>query len=238
MKMKNSAGIKRAAVTLLLVSTLLSGCATGPHADPRDPLEDLNRAAFSLNELLDRAIGTPLAQGYNAITPQPVNRGITNFFDNVRDVRSAINNLLQLKIGRAISDVGRVGVNTTVGILGFMDVASNMDLPSYKEDFGQTLGVWGVDSGPFIVIPVLGPSSVRDGVGLVADWYANPIRYVDDSAVMYSLVGLALLDTRADLLTASRILDQAALDPYAFIRDAYLQRRESLVYDGNPPEFD
>jgi phospholipid-binding lipoprotein MlaA len=191
-----------------------------------------------LNELLDRAVGEPLAQGYNAIMPAPVNRGVTNFFDNIRDVRSAINNLLQLKIGRAFSDVGRIGVNTTIGILGFMDVASNMDLPSYKEDFGQTLGVWGVESGPFLVLPIFGPSSVRDGVGLVADWFVNPIRYVDDDAVMYSLVGLALLDTRADLLTASRVVDQAALDPYAFIRDAYLQRRENLVHDGDPPDFE
>ena len=160
---------------LIGLSVGLAGCATGPDADPKDPLEDYNRAAYSFNELLDRALLTPLAQGYNAITPAPVDKSVTNFFDNLRDVRSAINNLLQFKIGRAFSDVGRVAVNSTVGILGLMDVASNMNLPSYKEDFGQTLGVWGFDSGPFIVLPLLGPSSGRDSIGLVADWFTDPL---------------------------------------------------------------
>lgn len=224
--------------TTLLATLLvgLGGCATGPDADPRDPLEEYNRAAYSFNELLDRALLKPLAQGYNAITPDPVNKGVTNFFDNLHDVRSAINNLLQFKIGRAFSDVGRVAVNSTIGILGLMDVASNMDLPSYKEDFGQTLGVWGFDSGPFIVLPILGPSTARDGVGLVADWYTDPITYIEDDTVRGVLRGLNIVDSRADLLNASRVVDQGALDPYAFIRDAYLQRRENLVFDGNPPE--
>lgn len=235
--MKIPASLYKMAVVLILGASLgLSGCATGPDRDPRDPLEDFNRAAYSFNDLLDRALIKPLAQGYNYITPAPVNKGVTNFFNNLRDLRSAVNNLLQFKIGRAFSDVGRVAVNSTVGILGLMDVASNMNLPRYNEDFGQTLGVWGMGSGPYIVLPFLGPSSARDGVGLVADWFADPVTYIEDDTARWSLRGLNIVDTRADLLNASRVVEQAALDPYAFIRDAYLQRREDLVYDGNPPE--
>lgn len=229
----------RLALACTLASALVvGGCATGPDADPRDPLEDVNRAVFSFNELLDRVLLKPLAQGYNVVMPAPANRGVTNFFNNLSDVTSAVNNLLQLKIGRAFSDVGRVAINTTVGILGLIDVASNMNLPSYKEDFGQTLGVWGFGPGPFIVLPLIGPSSGRDTVGLVGDWFTDPVTYIDDDGTRWALRGLNIVDTRAGLLNASRVVSQAALDPYAFIRDAYLQRRESLVHDGNPPEPD
>jgi phospholipid-binding lipoprotein MlaA len=228
---------RKAAMALLAASMVVaSGCATDPYADPRDPLEEYNRAAYSFNEMMDRMLFTPLASGYNFIMPAPVNRGVTNFFDNLGDVRSALNNLLQLKIGRAVNDVGRVAVNSTLGILGFMDVASNMNLPRYNEDFGQTLGVWGFGSGPYIVLPFFGPSTVRDGVGIVVDFFADPIFYLDERSTRWSLWGLQLIDTRADLLNASRVIDQAALDPYSFIRDAYLQRRDDLVHDGNPPE--
>jgi len=135
--------------------------------------------------------------------------------------------------------VGRVAINSTVGILGLIDVASNMNLPRYNEDFGQTLGVWGFGPSPFIVLPLLGPSSGRDTVGLVVDWYTDPITHINDDDWRYGLRGLDIIDTRADLLNASRVLEEASLDPYAFIRDAFLQRRRSLVYDGNPPdEFD
>jgi phospholipid-binding lipoprotein MlaA len=228
---------RKAAIALLAASmVVVSGCATDPYADPRDPLEEYNRATYSFNQMMDRMLFTPLSSGYNFIMPAPANRGVTNFFDNLGDVRSALNNLLQLKIGRAINDVGRVAVNSTLGILGFMDVASNMNLPRYNEDFGQTLGVWGFGSGPYIVLPFFGPSSVRDGVGVVVDFFADPIFYLDERSTRWSLWGLQLIDTRADLLNASRVIDQAALDPYSFIRDAYMQRREDLVHDGNPPE--
>ncbi|MDJ0738767.1 MAG: MlaA family lipoprotein [Gammaproteobacteria bacterium] len=234
--MQLPASVRKWAIVVLVGATLgLAGCATGPDADPADPLEPYNRAAYSFNDLLDRAMLEPLAQGYNYVTPEPVNKSVTNFFDNLRDIRSAINNLLQFKIGRAFSDVGRVGINSTIGILGLMDVASNMNLPSYKEDFGQTLGVWGFESGPFIVLPFLGPSTARDGVGLVVDWFTDPLNYIEDDTVAWGLRGLNIVDTRADLLNASRVVDQGALDPYAFIRDSYLQRRENQVYDGNPP---
>jgi phospholipid-binding lipoprotein MlaA len=196
----------------------------------------LNRAVFSFNDFLDRAALEPLALGYRAITPAPVDRGVTNFFNNLSDVGSAINNLLQLKVGRAFSDVGRVAVNTTLGVLGLFDVASNMDLPRYNEDFGQTLGVWGFGAGPYLVLPLLGPSSGRDAVGLVGDYFTDPVTYIEDDSVRWGLRGLNLIDTRADLLSASRVLEQAALDRYSFVRDAFLQQRENLIHDGNPPE--
>lgn len=235
---KIPASLYRLALVFLLGATLgLGGCATGDDRDPRDPLEPLNRATYSFNDMLDRAVIKPLAQGYAFIMPAPANQGVTNFFNNLADIRSALNNLLQLKVGRAFSDVGRVAINTTVGILGLIDVASNMNLPRYGEDFGQTLGVWGFGPGPYIVLPLLGPSSGRDTVGLVVDWYTDPIRWLlNDETWRWGLLGLEIIDTRADLLNASRVLEQASLDPYAFMRDAFLQRRRSLVYDGNPPD--
>ena len=235
--MHRSAALRRLGRTLLLAVVIgLAGCATGPYPDPRDPLEDFNRAAHSFNEMIDRAVLKPLAGGYQYITPEPVDRGVTNFFNNLADVRSALNNLLQFKIGRALSDVSRVMVNTTVGVAGLFDVASNMNIPRYDEDFGQTLGTWGVAAGPYIVLPIVGPSSGRDTVGWVVDWFTNPIYYLEDDTIRWSLYGLRFVDRRADLLNASRVLDEAALDPYAFVRDAYLQKRQNDVFDGNPPE--
>lgn len=228
---------RRLAAVSLVAALALPGCATtgNDYQDPADPLEGFNRVMYRFNDGLDRVLIKPLAQGYQAIMPAPLDRGVTNFFNNLEDIASAANNLLQLKPGRAASDLGRVAVNTTVGLAGFVDVASNLDLPRYDEDFGQTLGTWGLEPGPFIVLPVLGPTTLRDGVGRVADWYLDPVNYIEDDTVRWSLKGLELIDTRADLLNASRVFDQAALDPYAFMRDAYLQRRRSLVYDGNPP---
>jgi phospholipid-binding lipoprotein MlaA len=216
---------------------LLLGCASTPeeYRDPRDPLEDFNRAMYRFNDELDKAVIKPVAQGYKAVTPPPVDLGITNFFSNLQDVGSALNNLLQLKLERAGSDVGRVVVNTTVGVLGFVDVASNMDMPKYGEDFGQTLGVWGMGPGPYIVLPVLGPSSARDTVGLVGDWYTDPVTYVHPWELETGLSVLRVVDQRADLLTASRVVEEAALDPYEFTKDAYIQKRRNDVFDGSPP---
>ncbi len=221
----------------LLLTLLLSACATtSEFPDPRDPWEGFNRAMYTFNDGVDRAIARPLARGYKAIVPAPVDRGITNFFSNLSDLNSAINNLLQFKLQRAASDVGRLAINTTLGILGFMDVASNMNLPRYHEDFGQTFGAWGVSPGPYIVLPFLGPSSGRDAVGLVLDWYVDPLRWVGSpDNLRYGLLAVWFIDRRADLLGASRLLEQAALDPYEFLRDGYLQKRQNDVYDGNPP---
>jgi phospholipid-binding lipoprotein MlaA len=223
-----------AAVSLLIS---LGGCSTVPdeYRDPRDPLESYNRGMHELNTTVDDALIKPVAKGYKAVTPEPLDRGITNFFNNIADVNSAVNNLLQFKLSRAGSDVGRVVTNSTVGLLGFFDVASNMGLPSYKEDFGQTLGYWGGEPSPYLVLPLLGPSTVRDTVGLTGDIVVDPFFSINKNTVYWGFVVLRVVDTRADLLTASKILETAAVDPYSFVRDAYLQRRRNQIYDGNPP---
>jgi phospholipid-binding lipoprotein MlaA len=190
---------------------------------------------FKFNRSVDDAIMKPVSKGYKAITPEPLDRGITNFFNNIADVTSAVNNLLQFKLSRAGSDVGRLAVNTTVGLLGFFDVATNMGLPSYKEDFGQTLGYWGGEPSPYLVLPLLGPSTLRDTIGLAGDALTSPLFSLEKNRVYWGLVALNVVDTRADLLTAGKILEEAAVDPYIFLRDAYLQRRRDQIFDGNPP---
>lgn len=227
-------------LSMLLGALILSGCASLPddYRDPRDPWERYNRGMHQFNTDFDNAFLKPLAKGYKAVTPDPVDKGVTNFFDNLADVTSLVNNLLQVKLSRAASDAGRLVVNTTVGILGFFDVATNIGLPSYKEDFGQTLGYWGAVPGPYFVLPILGPRTVRDTFGLAGDLYTDPLFSVSQAKVFWGLVALRLVDRRADLLTATKVMEEAALDPYIFTRDAYLQRRRSLVYDGNPPKED
>lgn len=224
-------------ITGLLLLALVSGCASVPdeYRDPRDPLESYNRGMFKFNRAVDNAITKPIAKGYKAITPDPLDRGITNFFNNIADVTSAVNNLLQFKLSRAGSDVGRLVVNTTVGILGFFDVATNMGLPSYKEDMGQTFGYWGDTTSPYLMLPLLGPSTLRDTVGLVGDVFTSPLFNLEKNRVYWGLIALNVVDTRADLLTAGQILEEAAVDPYIFLRDAYLQRRRNQIFDGNPP---
>jgi phospholipid-binding lipoprotein MlaA len=226
--------LKKLRMLLAAVAVVaLTGCATTGPSDPRDPIEGFNRAMFEFNDALDRVVMKPLAKGYRAIMPSPVDKGITNFFSNLDDVGSAINNLLQFKLKRSASDVGRIVVNSTVGILGFIDVASNINLDKYGEDFGQTLGYWGVGHGPYIVLPVFGPSGGRDVFGLVADWHTDPVTYVDPVRVKNSLIFLRALDKRADLLGASAVVEEAALDKYEFVRDAYIQKRASDVSDGD-----
>ncbi len=221
---------------LAVLVMVISGCAT-TDADEADPWEAFNRPMYTFNEKLDEYVARPLARGYQTITPAPVDRGITRFFGNLEDVQIALNNLLQFKFGEALSDVGRFGINTTIGILGFMDVATGMGLEKHEEDFGQTLGKWGFASGPYLVLPVIGPSSARDAVGFAGDWVVNPIyTQIDSATISWSLYGIRYVDRRADLLKASRVLESAALDPYSFVRDSYMQRRRSLVLDGNLPE--
>lgn len=221
--------------TAVLIAALLAGgCASTPD-DPRDPLEPYNRAMFRFNTDFDNAFLKPLAKGYKYVTPEPVDRSITNFFDNIDDITSAANNLLQFKLSRFGSDVGRVLINSTVGLLGILDVATNMGVPSYKEDFGQTLGYWGIGPGPYFVIPLLGPSTIRDTVGIAGDIVLDPFVSVRKNEIYWGAVGLRLVDRRADLLKATDLLEDAALDPYTFLRDGFLQRRQYKVYDGNPP---
>jgi phospholipid-binding lipoprotein MlaA len=219
------------AIVLILVAAL-SGCAS---TNARDPLEPFNRTVYSFNEVLDDVIVRPLAQGYRAVLPPFARTGIRNFFSNLDDVTVFVNNLLQLKVPQAAADLGRFVINSTVGVLGFVDVATHLGLEKHNEDFGQTLGYWGVGSGPYLVLPLLGPSSVRDGIGRLVDVQIDLVWQVSDISTRNILLGTRAVSTRTQLLDSEKILETAALDPYSFIRDAYLQRRRNLVHDGNPP---
>jgi phospholipid-binding lipoprotein MlaA len=226
------------ALSAVLTALLACGCASNPDRDPRDPLEPFNRAVFRFNNDVDKALVRPLARGYKAITPESVDRGITNFFNNIDDFTSFVNNILQFKMSRAGSDLGRMFMNSTVGVLGFFDVATNAGLPSYKEDFGQTLGYWGLAPGAYFMLPIFGPSTMRDNLGFAGDLVTDPFFSIEKDKIYWGFVGLRVVDRRADRLTAGDILEDAAVDPYVFLRDAYLQRRRNLVYDGNPPQED
>ncbi len=227
---------RQLAIFILAASVLFTGCTTiNDYDNSRDPFERYNRFMYNINDTVDNALIKPLATGYKAVLPTPVNRGITNVFNNLVDLTSVLNNLLQFKFDQAVSGLGRVLVNSTVGVLGVADIASKYDLPRYREDFGQTLGYWGINAGPYIVLPLLGASDARDAFGLVVDWYVDPIRQIDPERTRWSITGLRGIDRRSDLLAASRIMEEAALDKYEFYRDAYLQKRQSDVYDGDPP---
>ena len=222
----------------LLGALLLSPGVALAQADPapnKDPLEGLNRATFGFNEALDRALLTPLAKGYQAVVPELVRNGVSNVFGNFADSWSAINQALQGKGEAAATMTMRVATNTLFGIGGLFDVASDLGMERRSEDFGQTLGRWGLGPGPYLVLPVLGPSTLRDTAGKPLDLAWRPSRLSDDEPTRYAITGLQLIDTRASLLGASRVLEDVALDKYSFVRDAYLSRRRNLVYDGDPP---
>jgi len=212
---------------------LLAGCATS--GNPKDPIEGFNRAMFAFNDGLDTAIIKPVATGYDAVLPSPVKTGVTNFFGNIEDVFIGVNNLLQGKIPAAASDFGRVLINTTVGVLGLIDWASDAGLEKHDEDFGQTFGRWGVGNGAYVVIPVFGPRTARDTVGLVLDVAADPVVQHRPKRTRDIAAVLRMVNDRANLLAADKVVEEAALDKYSYIRDAYLQRRRNLIHDGNPP---
>jgi phospholipid-binding lipoprotein MlaA len=231
----------------LAISLMLAACATtgqragdaGPSngseqaADTNDPLEPFNRAMYSFNDTLDRYVMNPVAKGYRAVLPSPVRKGVSNFFSNLREPAVMINSALQGKFSQAASDLGRFMINTTFGIYGLFDVATAIGIERHNEDFGQTLGTWGVGEGPYLVLPILGPSNIRDGVGLYADNELYPPKHLDSSSTRTKLYILEGIDIRARLLDAGDILDQAAgEDPYVFVREAYRQRRRSLIRDG------
>ena len=213
----------------ILSVTLFLLVPTAHAQHENDPWEGFNRAMFSFNEGLDRAILKPVTQGYRYVTPQIAQTGVNNFFENLKDVRTLVNNLLQGKVHNALEDFSRITFNTTFGLGGLIDVATPMGIPKNNEDFGQTLGYWGVSSGPYLVLPLFGPSTVRDTIGMVPDWYIDPVYYIDDNATRVSERALRVINTRSQLLDAERIVSG---DRYIFIRDAYLQRREFLVNDG------
>jgi len=228
-------------LTNLVISMLLGGCASGT-----DPWKDWNHGAQSFNDSVDKHILKPLAQGYQWVTPEVVDEGVSNFFSNINDIGVTINDLLQFKILQSGLDASRLLVNTTVGVAGVMDVAQMIDLPKHREDFGQTLGFWGVPSGPYLVLPFWGASSPRDTIGLIGDALLNPLTYV--SFIGGTAAGAAtagskvvdIADTRADAMTTEKVVEEASSEEerYEFVKNAYQQRREYLINDGNTPEDD
>jgi ABC-type transporter lipoprotein component MlaA len=197
-------------------------------------LEPVNRVVYGLFDLADRGLIEPATDLYVIATPEPIRIGVSNFFENASYLDTVLNDFLQGKYEQGLSDLGRFVVNTTLGIGGLFDVASDMGLEDHEEDFGQTLGVWGAGEGAYLFIPPTGPSTIRDAFAIPVAWATNPLSYVTD-AFGYPLMALRVLDTRARLKTATRVRDEAALDPYVFTREAYRQRRQFLIYDGNPP---
>lgn len=224
---------------VLATGILFSGCATAQMSAqgtlPQDPLERYNRAMFAFNETVDRALIRPVAVAYDTAVPDVVRLMIGNFFSNLGDVWTGTNNLLQGKPRDAVSDAARVLINSTLGFAGVADLATELGLSKSHEDFGQTLGVWGVPAGPYLVLPLLGPSSLRDAAALPVDWTGDLVRHVGDDPTTNWLYATRLVDVRASLFQGERILEAAALDRYSIIRDGYLQRRRSMVYDGRVP---
>ncbi|HKT99622.1 MAG TPA: VacJ family lipoprotein, partial [Paraburkholderia sp.] len=223
---KKQAALTMAAASLALLVT--SGCATGPERKPGDPFEPANRAIFTFNDKLDTYVAQPIAKGYQKVTPQPLRQAITNFFSNLGDVSNLANNLLQLKITDATEDLMRIAMNSTFGLGGLIDFATLAGLPKHHQDFGLTLGHYGVPAGPYLVLPLFGPSDVRDGIGMGVDVKFNVLNYIEP-AVRNPMYVMQFVSARADLLGATDLLKQAALDPYSFVRDAYRQQRESLI---------
>jgi phospholipid-binding lipoprotein MlaA len=220
-------------LSVLVVVAGLAGCAAT--ASRVDPLEPMNRGLYQFHEAVDNAVLKPVAETYVATVPSLVRTGVFNFFQNIDDFFSAINGALQGKPDKAGNDLGRVMLNTGFGLGGIFDLASMIGIERGEEDFGQTLGVWGFPQGPYLFIPFIGPSTFRDGTGLVVRAALGPIQYIDDTAVRYSLYAIQGVDARARLLETTTLVEQAALDKYVFIRNAYLQRRRYLLYDGKPP---
>ena len=227
--------MKLAVVALAGVLTL-SGCASFQTAAPGDPIEPINRGIYSFNNTFDHYLFKPIAKGYDFVLPSPVKAGVSNFFQNAADVQSLVSDALQLKGKKFGDDLGRVMLNSTFGIGGIFDLATPMGIERGDEDIGQTLGYWGIGAGPYLVIPFLGPSSLRDAVGRFGDSQINPLSKVSSVPVRNSLTGLGVVDARVSLFPAEELLNQAALDRYTFLRSAYLQRRQSLVLDGKRPK--
>ncbi|MCL2525263.1 MAG: VacJ family lipoprotein [Betaproteobacteria bacterium] len=239
------------ALRVLLAASLLAvaGAAMAEDGDvdvdepayagnPRDPYEGFNRAMFAVNEVLDKYAAKPVAQVYDNVTPLPVKAAFGNFFANIGDLWIGVNGALQGKVGDAGSDLARILINSTIGIFGLFDVASELGLERHDEDFGQTLAVWGVGDGGYVFLPLLGPRTLRDTAAWGVDYLADPLRSVEPARLSNSVTAVRFADIRASLLPADKIVAEAALDKYAYIRDAYLQRRRNQIYDGRPPRLD
>jgi len=220
----------------LAASVLLVGCASAPTANPKDPWESMNRSVASFNDKVDDNVLKPVATGYRNVVPDLVQTGVRNVFNNFADMWSTVNNLLQLKPLNTAESLGRVVVNTVFGIYGIFDVATYIKLERHPEDFGQTLGYWGVPNGPYLVLPLFGPSTLRDGASLPVDFAVSPTQYINDIPTRNQVFALRLVSKRAELLKSGNMLEEASIDKYSFTRDAYLQYRRSQIYDGNPPD--
>ena len=217
----------------VVLTLATSGCATTGPADSRDPFEGFNRGVYSFNEAVDTVVIDPLTGIYRLITPDFVDKGITNFFSNLGEISVIANDLLQFKLGQAVEDSARFVVNSTMGLLGFFDVASKMNLPKNKEDFGQTLATWGMGPGPYLVVPLFGPTTLRDATRFPVDGLLlNPVTYLESDSLRGGLFGLNFIDIKSDLLTSTDLVDEAAIDEYEFVKNAYFQQREVLIRDG------
>jgi phospholipid-binding lipoprotein MlaA len=212
---------------------LVSGCAATP--SKVDPLEPMNRALYQVHDVLDTNIVKPVAEGYVSVVPQFMRTGFANVFNNIDDLFSAVNGLLQGKLDKAGNDFGRVMINTMFGLGGLIDVAADLDIERGNEDFGQTFAVWGFPQGPYLFIPLFGPTTFRDGAGVIVRIALGPVGYVPNVPVRNSIYGVGYVDLRSQALESGSLVDTAALDRYIFIRNAYLQRRRYLIYDGKPP---
>ncbi len=230
--------IKTLACTL--AATLLAGCASTPPvkgSDPSDPYENTNRKIYNFNDTIDRKVFTPVARGYVQVTPDPVRAGVTKFFDNVGYLNVITNDFLQGKVTQGASDTGRFLVNSTVGVGGLFDPATKIGMPAHDEDLGQTFGIWGMGEGAYLMVPFLGPSSYRDLPDAATSIALNPMTWLGGvgGIITWPLGALHAVNARANMLAASNIRDQAAVDPYTFVREAYRQQRQYKIYDGNPP---
>ena len=236
--MRKTLSIVPACRALLAAGLLVAGGAAFAEGNPRDPYEGFNRSMFAVNEVVDKYAAKPVAQAYDRVTPLPVKAAFGNFFGNTGMLWVGVNNALQGKVADAGVDFGRLLINSTIGIFGLFDVASELGLERNDEDFGQTLAVWGVGDGGFVFLPALGPRTLRDTAGWAVDYAADPVRYFDPTGVRDAVTIVRFVDIRASLLPSDRVVEEAALDKYAYIRDAYLQRRLNQIHDGRPPRLD
>ena len=225
------------ALLLLVAASCVTGCAAPPDRVEYDPWEPVNRGMYRVNDVLDRATMRPIAKAYNAVVPEPVRRGVTNFSQNLMTPSSALNNFLQGKPRDCVGELLRFVVNTTAGIGGLFDVASRSGIEPKTEDFGQTAAVWGVPNGPYVMLPFRGPNTLRDAVLMPLDFLVDPLYHVDDSSVRDPLYVLRIISLRARLLSLDELLEDSA-DPYVTLRESYLQNREFEIYDGDPPSDD
>jgi phospholipid-binding lipoprotein MlaA len=221
------------AAAIALAASLVAGCAASPSRV--DPFEPMNRAFYQVHDAVDTAVMKPAIQVYIDVVPQPIRKSVSNFFNNIDDLISAINDLLQGDLDRFGNDMGRVTLNTGWGLGGLIDLASMLGIERGNQDFGLTFGKWGLDQGPYLFVPLLGPTTFRDGAGWIARLYVGPVGYISDVPLRNSIYGVGAVDLRAQVTETSQIIDTAALDRYVFIRNAYLQRRRYLLYDGKPP---